>query len=326
MKFSKEFIAKAVSGSRLEAAALAPVIRKCAAAGASKSKTQAAPDDVEQELWIFLLRNHERLDEEYNIEPYLIDTARNIALSLNRRFAMFGTFGSEDTRPDGLVNMMGGEVSSAEEAISGLIDRTAQQQALDELMRMSPGLRAAANEVEDAPGEDDMLKKKPKAAKTAAKSAAKPSTPGPEHRELRRIRMDNHLTQAEMAAKIGCKLPTYQAYEYGKTETVNPAVMEAARKIKENKDFSYIAQLYKRKTMSQIARAWCDRLKIPTGNVSALARVVGVDKSTVSRWMKPMSEVEPDMERMATYERRVNAEERWLKQQEARHRGAKALS
>jgi transcriptional regulator with XRE-family HTH domain len=60
--------------------------------------------------------------------------------------------------------------------------------------------------------------------------------------------------------------------------------------------------------------------------VTQLAKVVGVDKGTVSRWMKSMSEVEPELDRLATYERRVNAEERWLKERQAEHKAAKKTS
>ncbi len=313
MKFSAEFLSKAIAGAPQESAVLAPVVRKCAGAGAAKSQAFVHVEDVEQELWLFLMKNASRLDEAYNIEPYLIETARKISLAYNRKFSFYGTDGSEDLRSDGLSDMSGREVNSQAEAMDALAEKTEQEQAMDYLLRNSPALRLAIDKETEAE-EDPEMRKKVLPLKKARELS-------PEQRELRKIRLNLGLSQIEMASKVGCKLPTYQAYEYGKTSSVKQEVMDAARKIKINPKFSYIDQLYRNKSMRVIANEWCARLRIPPDSPTELGAILNVDKSTCSRWFDKEANVIPPMEKMVTYERRVNEEESWLK---ARSKARKA--
>jgi transcriptional regulator with XRE-family HTH domain len=305
MKFSAEFLAKAVAGSPREAALLAPVMRKCAGAGAAKSNAFEHVDDVEQELWLFLMKNASRLDEAYNVEPYLIETARKMSLAYNRKYSFFGTEGSEDLRGDGISDLAGNEVSSQDEAIDALTEQTEQQRAMDYLLSKSPALRAVIGQ-DVEPEEDAEMRKKALPLKAAR-------TLSPEQRELRKMRLDLGLSQIDMASRVGCKLPTYQAYEYGKTSSVKAAVMDAARKLKIDPKFSYVDQVYGKKSMRVIANDWAARLGLNADSPTELAAVLGVDKSTCSRWFDKKLTVVPDMEKMVTYERRVNDEEKWLK-------------
>ena len=114
-----------------------------------------------------------------------------------------------------------------------------------------------------------------------------------EHMELRRIRTRLSLGQAEMAEKIGVKLPTYQAYEYGRTKAVNERVMERARQLLKEIDYAYLDATFGNRSMPDIAGEWAIRLGIQPGHVNELARMIGVDKSTVSRWYSAQAKPNP---------------------------------
>lgn len=312
MRFTAEFLAKAVAGSARESAALFPVLRKCAAAGAAKSKAAPHADDIAQELWLFLKKNSQRLDESYNIEPYLIETARKMSLAYNRKYSFFGTEGTDDKRADGMCNLAGAEVVSHEEATDSLLEATDQDLAMQYLLKESPALRAAAGSASDPEEDPDMLKR--------AHTLKRKAELSEEQKKLREWRLEGGLSQVEMADRVGIKLSTYQAYEYGKTKSVPIQVMESARNVKANPQFSYVQKLYRNKSMGQVANEWLARLGLPPDSVTELAQVLNIEKSTVSRWFNPRHDIVPTPETIATHERRINAEERWIKSRDRRHK------
>jgi transcriptional regulator with XRE-family HTH domain len=109
--------------------------------------------------------------------------------------------------------------------------------------------------------------------------------------ELRKIRFRLGLGQPEMAERLETKLTTYQSYEYARIRSVNPVVMDRARKLHAGAETLGQMAEYRRRAMPKIAGDWATRLGVPAGAVNELADMLGVDKSTVSRWyslgMKP---------------------------------------
>ena len=310
MRFSKDDIKKAMWGDPQCWKELAPVIRKCAASGARRSKAEAHVDDVEQELYLFLMKNYGRLDEDYNIEPYLIETARKISLAYKRKFAFFGTEG-EDKRVDGIASLMGQEVASHEEAGTALVSKTDQDMALDYLMGKSSELRRASEQSKadnvNTQSTENGEKKTRKFHRT------------PEQTALRRIREEAGLTQIDMAARMGLKLPTYQSYEYGRTKSVRQDVMERARKISIKPEYSYIKALYGDQSMRDIALGWAKRMQIePTGK--ALSEELNINKSNTSRWLNPNSKVQLTPNELLSYERKVKDIEEFKKSLAERHK------
>jgi DNA-binding transcriptional regulator YiaG len=308
VKFSKEFLDKVVAGSGPECREIKPVIHKCAMAGAAKCKAMIHADDIEQELWCFLVKNVARLDSAYNIEPYLIETARNIALSYNRKYAFHGTEGIDEALEIGISDLGGGTVASAEEAIDGMIEGVSQDQAMDYLLQRSASLRCAANQSFDDYGEDGM-KSAPNNG-TTARSRAR--TIAPDQQELRSIRMKCGFGQFEMAQALGVKLATLQAYEYGKTHTVNEDVMIRARALLKDTDFTYMQALFHGRSMAAIANEWAKRLGVRKGDISGLARMIGVNKSTVSRWFNTEERSRPNTWELVRYEAIVCRQEQLL--------------
>lgn len=134
----------------------------------------------------------------------------------------------------------------------------------------------------------------------------------PEQEELRRIRLQCGFGQFEMAQAIGVKLSTLQAYEYGKRRSINENVMERARALLEDTDFTYMQALFHGRTMVSIASEWAKRLGVPKGNISGLARMIGVNKSTVSRWFNTEERTKPNTWELVRYEAIVTQQERRL--------------
>jgi transcriptional regulator with XRE-family HTH domain len=303
MKFSRAFIKAALAGDKRKCEELKPVIHKCAKAGCSKARVPGHIDDIEQELWIFLDRKVDQLDEQYNIEPYLIQTAYMMARAFNRKFGSFGTDG-DDARVEGLAGLSGSEVSSHEEASDSLVVAADQEAAMKALLKSSPALRKASNQ---------------EAENTMQTHSTKNSPPGVE--ALRRLRERAGLTQNEMATKLGLKLPTYQAYEYGRTKKGVPKqVMAVAKNLTIDPEYSYAIALYGGRPMRDIAQEWARRMGVNENSPAEIAAALGINKSNTSRWLNKAANVRLSPEELIKYERRVAAEERYFQASQKRHR------
>lgn len=308
MKISKDFIRRALAGDVACGKVLAPVVRRCAGAGCSQVKAHDHVDDVEQELWIFLTKHTDRLDDDYNIEPYLIKTAMNIARAYLRKFAFYGTDG-EDSRAEGVADGDGG-VSAQEEASSDLAEKTDQQAALDYLLSRSPAMREALSKEAD---NNFMNRVRSNNAAEAPKY-----TRSHEQDALRRLRENAGLTQAAMATRLGLKLPTYQAYEYGRTKGVPKQVMDAAKNLTVDPQHSYVLAMYGGRPMRDIALEWSRRMGIDEDKPGELAEALGIDKSNASRWLNPNGKVQLSPDDLIMYERRVAREEAYARSSKKR--------
>lgn len=316
MRFTKEFIAKALAGDAVASKELAKVLETCAVAGCRKARLVEHAGDVQQELWFFLLENSDRLDENYNIEPYLIETARRKAQGFQRKFGSYGTEG-EESRVEGVAGLAGNEVSSSEEATEAMLTEADQQAAMKALLKSSPALRKSINQ------KADNMHTTNAAAQSSSKSASsKGKALHPDQEALRRLRSSAGLTQAVMATRLGLKLPTYQAYEYGHTKKVPARVMEAARNLAIDPAYSYVMALYHGRPMHEIANEWARRMGIGQDKPAELARALHVNKSNTSRWLNPKANVKLSPEELLTYDRRVAKEEEFYQNSLKRHRAA----
>lgn len=302
MKFSRDFIAKALAGAGGNCRELVPVIRKCAKTGCNKARVPQHAEDVEQELWIFLGKHLDKLDEQYNIEPYLIETARNMAMAYQRKFGAYGTDG-EEGRSEGMAGLSGSEISSSEEAKEATVVAADQEAAMAYLLSHCPALRNTDQKADE-----------PMQATTTTRrteSTKSDKTARYDVEALKRLRENAGLTQVGMAGRLGIKLPTYQSYEYGRTKGVPKRVMEAARNLSVDPDYSYVVALYGGRPMHEIAREWLTDMGLPL-KPAALAKVLNIDKSNASRWMNPNSGVKLSADEMVVYWRRVDSEVKYL--------------
>lgn len=305
MRFTKEMIAGALAGKPDDSKLIGDAVRRCARAGSAKARAADHADDVEQELWIFLMRNSDRLNEEYNLEPYLIQTARNIALSHARKFNSYGTDG-EDTRGDESVGIDGGFLDpSGNSGFDALLDR---QAAMDAIKRKHPGI-----------GKPTTINRTPKDRTVMKNDRPKLSH---DQEELRSLRMSLGLTQTLMSARLGLKLPTYQAYEYGRTKGVPKKVMVEAKKLQADPEYSSTENKYKGMTMREIAQSWSKRIGLGPNNPQKLAMALGINKSSTSRWLNGDSDVKLTTTELVIYERRVELEEAYRKKRSASSEGA----
>lgn len=172
------------------------------------------------------------------------------------------------------------------------------------LLKNSPALRKASNQE----------------AATMQIQNATPIEAG--KKALRRLRESAGLTQSEMATRLGLKLPTYQAYEYGHTKTVPKPVMVAAKNLTIDPEFSYAIALYGGRPMRDIALEWARRMGITENISTELAAALGVNKSNTSRWLKKGNTIVLSAEELIKYDRRVSNEERYYQASLKRRRAA----
>lgn len=121
---------------------------------------------------------------------------------------------------------------------------------------------------------------------------------------LRAIREALHLTQSEMAVELNLKQSTYLSYEYKRVQTVPRSVQEDAERLlalqgKDNKRNAWYAK-FANMSMKEIAYDWAKRLDVEPTNVTQFANRLGVNKSTVSRWIR--NEQQPDLREIIIYE------------------------
>ena len=140
-------------------------------------------------------------------------------------------------------------------------------------------------------------------------------------KELRQIRKSLHLSMMEMANRLGVLYVTYCSYEYGKVQAINPKVLEDARQLLAESASSLNAlKPFVDRPISEIFADWIKRLNLKPDNISQLAAELGVNKSTVSRWMS--GEISPRPQQILFYERRVKAFEKLLDPEELQRRAA----
>ncbi|HEX7324334.1 MAG TPA: helix-turn-helix transcriptional regulator [Rhodanobacteraceae bacterium] len=135
---------------------------------------------------------------------------------------------------------------------------------------------------------------------------------------LKTLRQAGGLTQVEMAERLGLKVPTYQSYEYGRCG-IPAHVMASAKKVSVTPEYSFIRSQYFGKTMTEIAKMWCKRLRIAPPSPTRLGHILMVNKGTASRWLDPTITVKMTPPELLQYEHRVQAEEAFLAAAVERH-------
>ncbi len=364
MRVDRDLLNQFAAGDHAAARTLRPIIRKCVkSAIARMPKAQPFADDIEQDLWAFLFRKVDKIDTEYNLEPFLIAAARNFAMQnlegndmLGEREIVLGnrlenpapgeesTEGRDALGKQGFAGIDGQEIDGVDVDVpegGRFFEGLSRKNALEYLRKQSAALQALAAQSQ-VPGpeskpsgegdnsEDTKMSNVNSTAKPPALpllvKAANPTLsdveaparrgaarlpPGEQHRQLREIRRKLGLSQIEMAMRLGLKLPTYQSYEYGKTRSVKEDVIERAQLLLQDDDYHYIRAKFAGRTMQEIAEGWAKRLGINPTSISEFARIMGVNKSTISRWMSQSPE--PDVWDLIVYEDRVTRYEKHLK-------------
>ncbi len=308
MRITKEELARVRSGHPAALRALQPIVVKCARAGCVKAGELSAAfvEDVTQELWmIFLGSVGERFNPEYNVEPWLIEAARRIALALRRKTQREtvasdcnGLASDEDASMDGILSFLndGEEAPEAKRGSTKSFDDVEvdidREQALQYLMKKCNRIEKLAMHVVATEPASDV---RPTSSPDVGRAPRKPSKAHLSSvyaTELHNIRTTLCFTHEEMATRLGLKVATYQAYEYGRIKAVPDAIMERARALLHDQDYSYVVEKFKGKTMRDIVHEWAKRMHTEP-SVSNMARLLGVNKSTVSRWLSLDSEPSP---------------------------------
>lgn len=190
--------------------------------------------------------------------------------------------------------------------INAEIDR---QTAMRELLKESPAIKSSITEEAD-----DM-----QATVTGSDGGSGARRPNPGQLALRRLREAAGLTQNVMATRLGLKLPTYQSYEYGRTKKVPKRVLDAARNLVVDPEYSYVIAMYGSRKMADIANEWARRMGLKQNSPVELAKALGINKSSTSRWLRSSANVVLSPEDLIMYERRVAKEEAYYQSVLKRH-------
>jgi len=110
-----------------------------------------------------------------------------------------------------------------------------------------------------------------------------------------------------MAARLGVRLSTYRAYEYGQLKNIPQRVANAARTLSIDPEYSYVIALYGGRPLHEVAKEWAERMGVGE-SPTEIAAALGVNKSTVSRWLDPDAPVKLSTEELIKYDRRVERE------------------
>jgi len=282
MRFEKGFVTAAVNGDAKKALILAPIMKRCASIACAKHGRQEYADDVAQELWMFLAKNHRRINEAFNVEPFFLRVCNYIFLALHRRYGMHGTgslpgesgdFMSDEALDSALLADNDNEIYEMEEGFSE--SAYDAERAINKLMSKSPALRV---------GIFHEAQKSMLATPSGAKhdTSSRDVSLSSDQQEIKRLRCTAGMTQRKMAMTLGIRLCTYQSYEYGRTKGVPASIMEQARSLASthNADPRYSADDLKvlRETagMSQRKMAAALQLKTTTYQAYEHGRTKGV--------------------------------------------------
>lgn len=135
-------------GDREAIERLAPTLRFCVRAGANKAglRREDLLADIEQEILIELTSGMmDRFDQSYNVEPWLIETARRMALNVGRkesRYSMIEDMGDGQEEAEQVMQAHGDLIM--EDPTPSLIDRIDRDRVREKAMALlSPEKRAA---------------------------------------------------------------------------------------------------------------------------------------------------------------------------------------
>lgn len=274
---------------------------KSAQIGTNKIGAEHIKEDVSQEVFIlFIDKLIDRFDEQYEAEPWLIRVSQLVAHSMLRK-------GKDGVNEDI-------EAFSLEE-ISVISERNSTSLTEDEIPLLPREQERAMEKIRESmkkagsgfPGvvtskARDYPKQAPAQVLAASKQRKKQRELSPTCARLREIRLDLGMTQEAFSDQLGIPTTTLLSYEYGRTPTVRDELMKRAEEIfKEQKEFVRYNKTQSNRPMAEILQEWCDTLSIDfvPEQYGALADALGVDKSTLHRWVN--NEMRPSTRALKNY-------------------------
>lgn len=252
--------------------ALMLAVKRSARIGSNKAGADSIADDVAQEVFMLFLNNLiERFDEEYNVEPLLVETSRRVALSLlrkNREIFM------EDT-PELPEDRMG-DINTHNGFDSSPVSFIDQQRAMQALRMKFPGIVVAERQKEKVDA-STFVKKRAQTERELSPSCAR----------LREIRVSLGLTQESFSSQLGIPNATLLSYEYMRTPNVPGDIMDRAEEIFiQERTVAKRNNALAERSMKEYVAEWAEMLSIDPQDFKTIADIIGVAKSTVHRWME----------------------------------------
>jgi RNA polymerase sigma factor (sigma-70 family) len=249
-------------------------VKKSARAGCNRLGAERLADDVSQELFMLFIRDLiDKFDPSYNLEPYLIQSAVNVARTMLRKQKEIVMEDEE------LRNHQHNDINTGNginEDVPVLPHE--QQKALEKIRMAFPGI------VEVAPSQRSVNSKQ---VAEFVKERKPPQRKLSESCErLRNIRIELAIPQEEFANRLGIPTTTLLSYEYGRTTNVPSRVMEEAERIHiQEKSVARSNASLERQPMSAIVAEWARKLGVDPDDTHSIAEAIGVANSTVHRWL-----------------------------------------
>lgn len=278
----------------------------CARIGSHKVGARMFEDDIAQDMTMLVLdRFIHEYDGERDVEPFLVEVARRMALSYQRRHSREVVLGG---LPDGDRNVIeehpDDTIDIERDIDAGVTrDRAAEaRRILVERIRQratEPG-QNAEGPASDAPADWYTVKlPRPTAEKelSTAQAERKRLAGRGVVKELVRLRKGMGLTQVEMAAALGVSANTLRSIEYGAAKGNPEELVLQARSLTASQGTVTPAG---GEAVAMI-EGWMRRLGLHEDDTTGLAERIGVHRATLFRWRT--GRTEPPGPRL----RRINA-------------------
>ncbi|MBT9136825.1 MAG: hypothetical protein DDT34_01911 [Firmicutes bacterium] len=311
MKLNKAGVINRDPGALLE---LQRVVRHCARIGAARAFAQSLTDDIEQEVMMLVI---ERLihvyDESRDVEPYLIDTCRNIGKGLLRKhtkevlFSQAGedtgaawedSFADPNTRDLAEVLVEEEDVRRANASAAIAARRMSDSQenpeppvSVDQSIspldfdgfQHSPATRANAGSTKAVSQRSraaawSAVKRERNRGKTLVRRTLSTAAV-----EMKKIRNTLRYTHIQMGVAMGVESHVIRNIEYGSIPDVSPEMLGRARKVldRNKEDLSILNA-----SGVKLFHSWCARLGLREDDYRGLSDEIGTNRSTTFRWMK----------------------------------------
>ncbi len=264
---------------------LLAVVKKSAWVGCSKVMAEDRHEDIAQDVFMLFITNLVyRFDEAYQAEPFLIETCKRVAMSQMRR--------KRELLLEDLYSLPGEmeDAISKSDRVSFTMDDSPvsfidQKKYMQKILAHLPGTVDQHRNLPEVEPKNLINKGRKPSKKSLSPSCLR----------IREIRLSLSMTQESFSKNLGIPNTTLLSYEYGRTPTVKEDTLRKAEEmLKFGQNIIAQNELWANRSMKEVIEEWCKTLGIEKNNVEWLAAALGVDKSTIYRWLNEEMRPTPD--------------------------------
>jgi DNA-binding transcriptional regulator YiaG len=260
-------------------------VTRSARSGCRKIGAESIEEDVAQEVFmLFITQLINKFNEDYNVEPLLIETSKRVAWGLLRKTKELHL--SDDDLLKDLLDGINTDTSNSIKNDELPILEFEQRQALERIKKMSyPRIEHENKKEANVPNGISKF--------VAVRNATSKANFSPDGLRLREIQKMLGISQEEFAQQLDIKVSRLASYLGGRITKIKPYIMERAEDLLSgNADVITRNQQFVDKKMSEIAKGWMHEIGAIDNSLEVLSEILSVARSTVHRWLK--DEIRPD--------------------------------